>query len=41
MTGDLIQPAADGLTVGVPGEGVFEPEVDVATQFEACIEVGP
>ena len=37
----LIQPAAYGFPVRVPAEGVFEPEIDMAAQFEASIEEGP
>ncbi len=38
---DLIQTATDGFAFGVPAQGVFEPEIDVAAQFEASVEVGP
>ena len=37
---DLVQPATDGLPAGVPGQGVFEPEVGVAAQVKSGVKVG-
>ena len=38
---DLVQPAADGLPAGVPGQGVFEPEIGMFAKIKPGIELGP
>lgn len=38
---DLVQPAADCFTIGVPAQGIFEPEIDMLTKIKPGVEVGP
>ena len=37
----LVQPAANRFPLGVPAEGVFEPEIDMSAQVKPCVEEGP
>ena len=41
MALNFIQYTADGFALGVPAEGIFEPEIDMPAEFEACVDVGP